>query len=126
MAVKVFLLMILLHVIDDFHLQGILGSMKQKEWWKKQDGYEEMYKYDYIVALIMHSFSWVFMMMLPIAIATRFNVGLIYYIGVLVNAVIHCFVDDLKANKKKISLMDDQLLHMMQILATYILFRAIT
>ena len=100
--------------------------MKQKEWWKKQDGYEEMYKYDYIVALIMHSFSWVFMMMLPIAIATRFNVGLIYYIGVLVNAVIHCFVDDLKANKKKISLMDDQLLHMMQILATYILFRAIT
>lgn len=35
MAVKVFLLMILLHVIDDFHLQGIFGSMKQKEWWKK-------------------------------------------------------------------------------------------
>ena len=34
MAVKVFLLMILLHVIDDFHLQGILANMKQKEWWK--------------------------------------------------------------------------------------------
>ena len=122
----IFLSMIFMHIINDFLLQGILASMKQKEWWKKQDGYEEMYKYDYIVALIMHSFSWVFMMMLPIAIATRFNVGLIYYIGVLVNAVIHCFVDDLKANKKKISLMDDQLLHMMQILATYILFRAIT
>ena len=122
----IFLSMIFMHIINDFLLQGILASMKQKEWWKKQDGYEEMYKYDYIVALIMHSFSWAFMMMLPIAIATRFNVGLIYYIGVLVNAVIHCFVDDLKANKKKISLMDDQLLHMMQILATYILFRAIT
>ena len=122
----IFLSMIFMQIINDFLLQGILAGMKQKEWWKKQDGYEEMYKYDYIVALIMHSFSWVFMMMLPIAIATRFNVGLIYYIGVLVNAVIHCFVDDLKANKKKISLMDDQLLHMMQILATYILFRAIT
>ena len=36
MAVKVFLLMILLHVIDDFHLQGIFGSMKQKEWWKNK------------------------------------------------------------------------------------------
>ena len=122
----IFLSMIFMHIINDFLLQGILASMKQKEWWKKQDGYEEMYKYDYIVALIMHSFSWAFMMMIPIAIATRFNVGLIYYIGVLVNVVIHCFVDDLKANKKKISLMDDQLLHMMQILATYILFRAIT
>lgn len=122
----IFLSMIFMHIINDFLLQGILASMKQKEWWKKQDGYKEMYKYDYIVVLIMHSFSWAFMMMLPIAIATRFNVGLIYYIGVLVNAVIHCFVDDLKANKKKISLMDDQLLHMMQILATYILFRAIT
>ena len=122
----IFLSMIFMHIINDFLLQGILASMKQKEWWKKQDGYEEMYKYDYIVALIMHSFSWVFMMMLPIAIATRFNVGLIYYIGVLVNDDMHWFVDDLKANKKKISLMDDQLLHMMQILATYILFRAIT
>ena len=49
--------MILLHVIDDFHLQGILASMKQKEWWKKQEGYKDLYKDDYITALMIHSIS---------------------------------------------------------------------
>ena len=27
------LLMIFLHIIDDYKLQGILASMKQKNWW---------------------------------------------------------------------------------------------
>jgi hypothetical protein len=29
------LLMIFLHIVDDYYLQGILASMKQKEWWHK-------------------------------------------------------------------------------------------
>lgn len=29
------LLMIFLHIVDDYYLQGILASMKQKEWWNK-------------------------------------------------------------------------------------------
>ncbi len=49
--------MILLHIIDDFHLQGILANMKQKNWWLKQKGYKDMYEHDYITALTIHSFG---------------------------------------------------------------------
>ena len=29
------LLMIFLHIVDDYYLQGILASMKQRGWWEK-------------------------------------------------------------------------------------------
>ena len=35
------------------------------------------------------------------------------------NLVIHMVVDDLKANRKKINLIQDQSIHMVQILATW-------
>lgn len=119
-------LMIFLHIIDDFCLQGILASMKQKSWWTKQEQYKEMYKDDYIVALIMHSFSWAFMIMLPIAFAMKFEVSLFYIIALFVNSFIHCVVDDLKANKMKISLFADQIIHVCQIALTYAIFRTVT
>ena len=45
------ILMLFAHVINDFGLQGILASMKQKSWWEKNNS-ANMYKYDYIVALL--------------------------------------------------------------------------
>lgn len=121
-----FFAMIFLHIIDDFCLQGILASMKQKAWWRNQEGYKDMYQDDYIVALMMHSFSWAFMIMLPIAFAMKFEVGLFYIIALFVNGFIHCVVDDLKANKMKISLFTDQIIHMCQIAWTYAIFRIAT
>ena len=114
-------LMIFLHIIDDYKLQGILASMKQKKWWTEQREYKDLYKHDYIIALITHSFSWSFMIMLPIAVVLHFNIGwwLIVYI---VNMIIHAFVDNLKANAFKINLVTDQLIHIVQIIITWIIF----
>ena len=28
--------MILMHIIEDFHLQGIMANMKQKKWWEDE------------------------------------------------------------------------------------------
>ncbi len=67
--------MVFLHIIDDYLLQGVLAEMKQRDWWRKQYP-ERMYNYDYVMALAMHSLSWSFMIMLPIAFAADFNVGL--------------------------------------------------
>ena len=61
----ILLTMIFLHIVDDYYLQGILAQMKQKKFWKEQAP-DEKYKYDYIWALIMHGFSWAFMIMLPL------------------------------------------------------------
>lgn len=114
----VLLLMIFLHIVNDYNLQGWLASAKQKEYWEK-NAPDELYKHDYIWALIMHSFSWTFMVMLPIAIFTKFNIGLAFIIAFVINTTIHAILDHLKANVQCISLVTDQLGHMMQIMFTW-------
>ena len=117
---KLFLLILMafLHIIDDYNLQGWLASAKQLEWWKN-NAPSKLYKYDYIWALLTHSFSWSFMIMLPIALNMRFNIDFIFIIILFANVLIHAFIDDLKANKKKINLWTDQIIHVMQIIITF-------
>ena len=118
--IKLLLLMILMHIVDDYYLQGILASMKQKKWWIKQEGYKSLYKNDYKMALLMHSMSWSIMILLP---ATFFlNVNQYVLLGIFViNTFIHYHIDDLKANKLQINLMFDQTIHIMQVITTWIL-----
>lgn len=120
---KIFILltMMFLHIIDDYKLQGILASMKQKKWWEEQKEYKELYKYDYLPALILHSFSWTFMIMLPIVFSLNFNIGW-WSIAYIANMIIHAFIDDLKANKFKINLVVDQTIHIVQIIITWLIF----
>ena len=122
--IEIFILlsMLFMHIVDDYYLQGILASMKQKAWWKKQESYKDAYKYDYIVALIMHSFSWAFMVMMPIAFVMSFSITIGFAIVFVANAVVHCIVDNLKANEKKINLVQDQSIHVGQIAVTFVLF----
>ena len=112
--------MIFCHIVDDYNLQGWLASAKQKKYWQ-ENAPEKMYEYDYIWALIMHSFSWAFMVMLPIAFTKGFEVGISYLIAFLINLIIHAFIDDLKANKRKINLWTDQVIHLCQITFTAII-----
>ena len=115
-------LMIFAHIFDDYYKQGILASMKQKAWWK-ENASDAMYRFDYIAALIAHSFSWAFMITLPIVIVHYSNLDpLAYGIALLANMVIHAIVDDLKANRKKINLIVDQSVHLVQIFVTWLCF----
>ena len=113
----IFLLMIFFHIVDDYYLQGILASMKQKKWWK-ENAPESLYKHDYIWALFMHSFSWAFMIMLPIAFKTNFNIDFFFIYIFILNVIGHAFIDDAKANKKELNLVQDQSLHLLQIVMT--------
>ena len=110
------LFMIFLHILDDFHLQGCLANLKQKEWWVKNYP-SELYKNDYKIALIIHSFSWTFMIMLPFILDLSYD----YVFLFAFNLVCHYIIDDLKANRHKISLTSDQLLHLGQIVLTFII-----
>ena len=71
--VLLFLGMIYMHIIDDYFLQGILASMKQKDWWRKQDNYNKDYKYDYIPALIAHATSWSISVNIPVILFMYFT-----------------------------------------------------
>ena len=118
----ILLTMIFLHIIDDWVLQNKLALMKQKDWWTSHPEYKDMYKYDYIVALLTHAFSWTFMIMLPIAYILSWNIGFGFIVTFIINLAIHAIVDDLKANKKNINLIMDQAIHIVQIVLTYCIF----
>lgn len=121
-AIFILLIMIQLHIIDDFLLQNKLSSFKQKKWW--QENYpDELYKKDYIIALLIHSFSWCFCVMLvPFIIGWQLGtLSWIHYLMFAANMFVHAIIDDLKANKFKINLTQDQLLHLLQIITTWLI-----
>ena len=114
--------MIFMHILDDYYLQGILKELKQKAWWKANYP-QEIYKYDYIVALITHAFSWTFCIMLPVAFKLSFNINLQFYIIFIVQLLIHAAVDNFKANKLKINPLTDQTIHLLQIISVFIVYK---
>ena len=116
----VLLSMVFCHIVDDYYLQGKLALFKQKSWWEK-NAPDEMYKHDYIVALMMHSFSWAFMVMMPVAVSQRLDIGAGFAAMFVANTAIHAIVDDLKANKRKINLVMDQSIHIGQIIVTFLI-----
>lgn len=131
----VLVLMIFAHIVDDYYLQGILAKLKQKSWWeenapKDTDALDEcdrikmkpMYRYDYIIGLLVHSISWAIMIALPIFFVSGWNPHWAVYLMIVVNAVIHCIIDDLKANKRRINLIEDQSIHAGQILLTWVIW----
>lgn len=121
-SVFVICLMLFMHVLDDYVLQApCLCNLKQRDFWKK-NAPDEQYKYDYVVALIMHALSWSFMIMLPIAFALNFNTGWGFIFFLAFNTAFHAFVDHLKANLKLINLWVDQSCHMIQIAGTFAIF----
>lgn len=117
----VFLAMIFCHIVDDYYLQGWLASAKQKEWWK-ENAPQRMYRFDYLMALAMHGLGWSFMMMLPVAVYYGFNVSTAFVWMFACNAILHCLVDNAKANMKVLNLIEDQTAHMFQIIGTWFMF----
>ena len=117
----ILLLMIFLHILDDFVLQApCLSNLKQQKFWQ-ENAPDKKYKYDYVWALIVHSFSWSFMIMLPIAFMQNFHIDALFLVIFIFNVVIHAAVDNWKANKLAINLWVDQCIHILQIIVTLIL-----
>ena len=114
----VLFLMIFLHIIDDFCLQGIMASMKQKSWWQEHPiGSNPKYKNNYIAALFAHSFSWSFMIMLPVMLWGQWEWPIL-----IANMLTHAVIDNAKANQMQINLVQDQTYHLIQIIATWLIF----
>jgi hypothetical protein len=58
------------------------------------------------------------MISLPLICWNDFKLSWVILISFIINAIIHAFIDDLKANKLKINLIEDQTLHLAQIVST--------
>ena len=71
------------------------------------------------MALLMHSISWSTMIMFPILFHNFFIITYKFLFMWLFNVVIHFITDNEKANNKSINLIQDQLIHMIQIVLKY-------
>lgn len=124
MEVKIFILIVMLfcHTIADYNLQGWLASAKQKSYWE-ENAPDKMYRYDYIMALIMHSISWSSMIMLPLMTYQLYignSLGVTFLLFI-VNIFLHAQTDDMKVNVKQINLIQDQVIHLVQIVVSWFL-----
>ena len=115
----ILLSMIFLHIKDDYN-QGIIADLKCKDWWKKNEP-DKKYRYDYIIVLLLHGFSWSFVIHLPIIMYYYFigilpSINSIIFLLVLMgNAIIHGLVDHMTANARIMNLTIDQVIHICQI-----------
>jgi hypothetical protein len=114
---QIIIAMLSAHLITDFTLQGWLANGKQEAWWNKitNGNLPSKNRYDYIAALICHALYWSIAVCLPL-----WNSPILPW-AIIGNAIIHAIVDDLKANRNKLNLIQDQLLHLVQIVVTAIL-----
>ncbi len=119
-SASLLLLMILGHLVADYTLQGWLASGKQKKWWDSQlkDAPDEMkrkYRNDYKVALVCHSLYWSIIVCLPLLFHP-----VLFAINAIGHAVLHYLIDDAKANKLAINLVEDQVFHFVQIISVWL------
>ena len=140
--------MILMHILEDFHLQGIMADMKQFKWWGEQCDRLESYglwtptgekcakdyrarcRNDYRVALALHGFEWSMFVHIPLMALYAYLYGfhlldmmwLWFSLAILVQCSVPSFVDDLKANRLRLNLVEDQLIHLAQIGASCVVF----
>ena len=110
----VFWICVLLHLIADYNLQGILADMKQVVWWWKHAP-DKKYEHDWRAALMCHSFMWSILTFCPLMFLTN---GYVFSVIVIINAGIHACIDVMKANLRWINLVEDQIYHLVQIIAT--------
>lgn len=133
----IFIAMVLLHILEDFHLQGILANMKQKSWWQSECvklgiTYESSkYRRDYVVSLIIHALENSIFITLPLIIdglITTFttNPNNCLFIGwafiIFANTAVHAIIDDFKCNSKGVNLIVDQILHFIFIILFFSLY----
>lgn len=122
--IKILLLMFFCHLIDDFVLQDKFTYLKQKSWWVKtckDEGLSiEKYGNDYKMALFEHSLEWSIAIIIPVIFLLNVN-GAVLLGCVTANTIIHYIIDNAKANQLRLNLIQDQLLHFIQIIATWLI-----
>ena len=144
-TIYVFWLCMLLHLLADFHFQGVLANMKQKSWWqyqvkkrfgpteeanratrvfggKLEDHYElpTWYDYDWFAGLLCHAAMWGIITYLPMIYTTK---AWLWSVLVGVNICLHAIVDHLKCNRiGTLNLNQDQFLHLVQVACSVVVW----
>lgn len=121
-----FITMLFLHLFADFTLQGWFAQGKQRSWWVDQCNKAGLdfrpYRYDYLCAMIGHSVYWSLVTFAPVLFMVNWPGIWVAVLFLVVQITVHAVIDDLKANKLRINLIQDQLAHILQIILAVLVF----
>ncbi len=118
---KVFIIMVLLHLINDFVFKPqILTNLTCKSWWEK-NAPQKMYESDYITALFLQGLLWSSLVHLPI-ILTEIVPMVWLTLSILINAIINALICNLVVNRKEMNLFLSQITFINQILIIWLIF----
>lgn len=119
--------MLAMHVIGDWVLQTpLMCDLKQKAWWQQNYGFQKNAR-DYKMVILMHSMLWSACVMMPVLVYQLW-IGcsdlkaIVLLLVFVINMLVHAWIDDLKANKDKLSLVDDHAVHLLQVAIIFFFF----
>lgn len=120
--------MLWFHILDEFYMPTILNKLKCKRWWKENT--DEHYHNDWAMSLMLYGMMWSMTIHIPVVTYLYFTNNLKSMYGFIVgticiNQFIHCIIDDLKCNRGALNLTQSQILHIIQIVCTYIFYTII-
>ena len=114
----VFVWTLFMHVLDDYGLQGVWHSMKQRTFPGTEAEMEESNIFSAIPALLCHALSWSFMTMLPIAYYYNFQVNTYFVLFFFSNTWWHAIIQHSKPQIKGVNFALEQSFHIIQIIVT--------
>ena len=75
--------------------------------------------------MILHAFKWSCLTILPGLLIIGFPSTIVLALLIFFNTIFHALIDDLKANRFAINLIQDQVAHILQIIVTIFLIYVI-
>lgn len=115
--------MIFLHIVGEFYLQGMLAKMKKKRWWYRHEP-EDGGRYNHIAALIIHGYSWSFIVHLPftglIVLCDMFDCMAVLSLSLLSHAVLHALLANDRINHDFLDFADEQACHVAQVFIVWV------
>lgn len=117
--IRIFFVMLLLHVVTEFVLQPVaLLRIKQKTYWEQPER-PNGGKDTSAMAIAINAILWSVMIMLPLMYYSTEG-DLILLLVFLVNMLVHAYIDEYTTNRHKLTFVTAQSLYLLQLIITFL------
>ena len=117
--IRIFFVMLLLHVVAEFVLQPVaLLRLKQKTYWEQPEN-PNGGKDASAIAIAINAILWSVMIMLPLMYYST-DGDLILLLVFLVNMLAHAYIDEYATNRHKLTFVTAQSLYLLQLIITFL------
>ena len=130
MSLLILLGMLGLHIVDMFGLNLLSLKMASGKSWYTPGLTLKRSKPDSIIPLLTQGFSWSILVHVPIiALLIIENINpptVLIFITVILQGLVHAYISNENASFRKLNFVENQILHLVQIISIFIIFYYIT